>query len=497
MLTRLKHWTVALASALPPLLVVAVLAVVAYWGHATDWGAKAMKFGVLIGAAEEDDPDDDKPAGPQAHAPTTEVAPGPPDWCDKHGVADSLCTDCHPDLLASKSPLPPAAEPAVRPSHRPQECRTHLELIRFPSLDAVKHAGIVTAPARQQTLTETVTVNGMVEYDPSQTVRIGPRAGGAVWRVFKRLGDGVRAGELMALIDAAEVGKAKAEYLQAAVHLDTRTRARQMLQPGTAPERTIQEADAAVREARTRLFTAQQALLNLGLPLRGDEPTLPDDQLAKRLQFLGIATDIVASLQTDTATANLLPVVAPLGGTVIDRKGENGETIAAQHTLFIVSDVSTVHVHLDVRQEDADRLARGQRVTFRPDGTNYTAAGTVHWIGTDVDETTRLVHVHAECDNPEGRLKANQFGTATITVGTHAKAVVVPAAAVQWEGCSDVVFVRQAEREFRPRKVRLGLRQNGDVEVLVGLKPGEVVATAGSHVLKSYLFRDRLGAAED
>jgi cobalt-zinc-cadmium efflux system membrane fusion protein len=402
-------------------------------------------------------------------------------------------------LAARPGAAPPTgAEVAIQPSHDPKQCRTHLEVIRFPSAEAVQLAGIQTAAAEVRPVDETVTAYGVVEYDEFQTAKLGPRAAGAIWQTYKRLGDRVAAGDILALIDSAEVGRAKAEFLQAAVQLDTRTRTRAALHPGGVAERIIQEAEAGVREAAARLYTAQQALLTLGLPLRGDEAGLADDKLRDRLQFLGIPADIANTLPPATATANLLPVVAPFAGTVIERRAVRGETVAAHQTLFIVSDLSSVHVLLDFRPEDAPRLKLGQRVEFRPDGdAGPPATGELHWISPAVDEKTRLVHAHAEVPNTDGRLRANAFGSGTVYVRRHDAALLIPAEAVQWEGCSYAVFVRESPTAFRPRKVRLGLRQDRAVEILVGLKPEEVVVTAGSHVLKSYLFRERLGAAED
>jgi cobalt-zinc-cadmium efflux system membrane fusion protein len=493
MLSTLKRLPFALASAVPPLLVCGVLGGVAYWGHTTGWQAK--KLAVLLGTESADPGEEAKPAD----GPSTEKVPGPPDWCEKHNCSDSLCTVCHPELATRPGTVPPAAgEVVIQPSHNAKECRTHLEVIRFPSAEALQLAGVRTAAAAVRSLDETITAYGVAEYDEFQTVKLGPRAAGTVWASYKRLGDHVREGELLALIDAAEVGKAKAEFLQSAVQLDTRVRARAPLQPERVAERIIQEADAAVREARARLFSAQQALLTLGLPLRGDEAALPDDQLRGRLQFLGIPNDVAKTLSASTTTANLLPLVAPFGGTIVEGKAVRGESVAAHQALFTVSDLSSVHVLLDFRPEDAPRLALGQRVEFRPDGDpGPPAVGELHWISPAVDEKTRLVHAHAEMPNPVGRLRANAFGMGTAFVRRHDGALIVPAEAVQWEGCSDVVFVCTAPTEFRARKVRLGLRQDGYVEVLVGLKPGDVVATAGSHVLKSHLFRDRIGSAED
>ena len=69
--------------------------------------------------------------------------------------------------------------------------------------------------------------------------------------------------------------------------------------------------------------------------------------------------------------------------------------------------------------------------------------------------------------------------------------------AVHWEGCSHVVFVKQSAVEWLPRKVALGVRDGGVVEVVVGLAAGDEVAAAGSHVLKNELLKARIGAAEE
>jgi cobalt-zinc-cadmium efflux system membrane fusion protein len=56
------------------------------------------------------------------------------------------------------------------------------------------------------------------------------------------------------------------------------------------------------------------------------------------------------------------------------------------------------------------------------------------------------------------------------------------------------VFVRLADDIFQTRKVRLGTQDSHYTEILVGLAPGEVIATEGSHVLKSEILKSNLGA---
>ena len=104
-------------------------------------------------------------------------------------------------------------------------------------------------------------------------------------------------------------------------------------------------------------------------------------------------------------------------------------------------------------------------------------------------------------------MKSQTFGDGTIRVGSSAAAPVVPAAAVHWEGCCHVVFVRReapnkdgaakADVVFEPRRVSLGAREGGYVEVRSGLLAGEHIALEGSHVLKCELLKDRIGEAEE
>jgi cobalt-zinc-cadmium efflux system membrane fusion protein len=106
--------------------------------------------------------------------------------------------------------------------------------------------------------------------------------------------------------------------------------------------------------------------------------------------------------------------------------------------------------------------------------------------------------VRAELPNPDGRLRANQFGRATIRVGALHDALVVPRSAVQNADGVDLVFLAQADGRFRPQRVLTRPSEaDGLLEVSWGLKPGQRVVTTRSYTLKAELFRDRLGAADN
>lgn len=185
--------------------------------------------------------------------------------------------------------------------------------------------------------------------------------------------------------------------------------------------------------------------------------------------------------QDPTATARVSPRV---GGVLFALEKQLGDPVK-------------VFVSLDVRQEDMPRVAVGQDVTFRLEGGAGVppVAGEVDWVSPTVDEKTRTVRVRGRVANPTGVLKGGAFGAGLLTVDGPRPALVVPREAVHWEGCKYVVFVKVTPdgTTYYPRKVTLGPRCGGVVEVTGGLDAGEEVAVAGSHVRKAELLKDQLG----
>jgi cobalt-zinc-cadmium efflux system membrane fusion protein len=375
--------------------------------------------------------------------------------------------------------------------------------IELPSAEAVRKAGIDAVPAKVEALPRYVIANGMVDYEPSRYVRLTARAAGSVWRVDKEIGDPVRKGEILALLEAGEVGRAKADFLQSLVQVKVRATTLERLQTtakqGAVPDKSLRDAETALREGRIRLFNDQQALLNLGLPVHLAElEKLSDEQVVRRLRLLGLPEAVVGEHDPETLTANLLPLTAPFDGLVVDRTAATGEVVQlnAPKTLFIVADVRQLHIDLDVNPEDMVAVRVGQPVLFLTDGGKTEATAHVSHLSPEVDEKTRRVRVHAEVANPDGRLRPNAFGTGRIQVGERPSAVVVPAEALQTEGTAHLVFVQLSATVFEARPVQPGLRQGSLVEVS-GVRPGEQVVTTGSFALKSELQKDRIAGGDD
>ncbi|MCG3134050.1 MAG: Multidrug resistance protein MdtA [Planctomycetes bacterium] len=468
------------------------------------------------------------------------------DWCKEHGVPESACPQCHPEIAVTGQTPPSEAGATVIDDpdavKNSSTCQTHQVRVQFASPEAVRKAGVKVEAVQERPMAAGVTAPGEIRYDETRVARLAPRAAGTLVRVVKTIGQEVKRGDVLALVDAVEVGRARSALLEALAQVDVkaaaiervrasvkqseqivgvRARALERVQSsakegfrsqadvqeaeGTVAEAEaealkvkleLQEAEAALRESHLKVATAHQELTNLGIPVSLDElEKLPPHEVHEELMEAGIPDEVAHTLDEGQSTANLAPVVAPLDGVIVTTDAISGEVVDTSKQLFVVADVRRMWIVLDVRQEDVARVAVGQSVSFRPDaGRGDAISGKVSWISTAADAKTRTVKIRVDVENPDGRLRANTFGTGRIIVRQSEKAIAVPTAAVHWEGCCNVVFVRLTEDIFQTRKVQVGAREPPFTEVTAGVLPGELVATTGSHVLKSDLLKSKLGA---
>ena len=378
--------------------------------------------------------------------------------------------------------------------------------VRFPSREALERSGIEVVPVERRPVVRELACNGVVAYDERRIAQLSARVPGSIWRVEKRLGDHVRKGDVLLIIDSQDVGRLKAEFLNALVAYESRREQFAILEEvkSAVMGRQLREAKALLREARNHLTNAEQALVNLGfdVSIKEYEP-LDDDTRAARIRTLGLPPAMVAGLDSALVTSNLLPLFAPFNGIVVGREAVVGEVIEAAKPIFEVADVSTMLLVLNVSKEDADKVAIGQPVRFRPDGSETDYTSRITWISTEVNEETRTLQVRAEVDNLVGAadgetrhaLRAHTFGTGRIEIDRRGTAVVVPQASVQWDGSRWVVFVPAGDVAFTARPVEPGVRIGDVVEIATDPATDPQithVVASGSHVLKSQILLERM-----
>jgi cobalt-zinc-cadmium efflux system membrane fusion protein len=403
------------------------------------------------------------------------------DWCAGHGLPESRCLECNPGLAEQRfetdvvNTAAAASEPRYR---RPPSvtCTTQLLTVNFERETIAQEAGLEFATVKVQPMSRTVECNAVLDYDGNRFARLSPQVGGLIQTVAKDLGDQVEPGDVLAVIVSPAFGAAKAAYLQALASetLWARNHAREtdLLERGVATERDLLEAESSLAESRITKSRAEQELMGLGL---------------SRAQ--------VAEVARTGDTTSEYRVTAPFAGTVVERQATVGELSDPATALFSVADVTRLWARLDFFEMDMRHIQVGQPVVLHVEGRPGDAvAGTITWVSAQLDPRTRTLQARAELDNPNGTLRAKMFARAVVTVRDAQPTVIVPRAAVQWEGCCNVVFVKDSLTTFHPAKVHLGPTAGSMVEVRRGLKGGETVVTQGSFLLKTEILKGSIGA---
>jgi len=403
-------------------------------------------------------------------------------WCVEHNEPEATCSKCKAEEKPSESKEKGEKHSHSEADEEPKAAGKKvdirpLSIVKMKNPKVAGKIGFKTAPVTEERHAHRLSANAEVAYNASRYAEVRPRVSGFAREVKIEVGDEVRTGQVLVVIDSPEVGTAKAQYLTALPGVSlaeaTLKRTTALIQKDALPGKNQLEAETKLHQARAEQMNAEQRLRNLGF---GDKE--------------------LARIRETRDSTTLLNVLAPIDGTVVAREAVVGEAVEPTTQLFDVADTSVMWAWIDVSERDAALVSKGQAVTFSVSGTEGAAYhGRVIWLGAEVNPQTRTTRIRAELKNPDGKLRANQFGRAEIQVEEDHAALIVPKSAVQDFERAHLVFIAQDDGSFRPQRVSTRpVGRRDAVEVTWGLKPGMHVVTARSFLLKTELMRDALGA---
>lgn len=401
------------------------------------------------------------------------------DWCQEHDTPQSQCHQCNPQAVKALTTRASGAGVTHRWQREPSSnCTTSKNLVRLATLDVAEAAGFAFTQVSDGPLDRAIERNVQLAYNANRYVRLSSRVPGVITDVLKDLGETVRKGDALAMVDSSELGAAKAALLQA---IETE----RLWQTNAARERALVEKGIGVeREALEAETKAVEAHIQV-------------DQARQRLQNLGLSADQVRAVQENNDTSSLLELRASLDGIVVERNAVLGELTDSGKPLLAVADTSVMWAMVDLLESDLASVKVGQKASVRLDGLpGKSFPGAITWISTRINEKTRTAPARIELTNPGGHLRANMFGKAAISTGDNRRAVTVPKDAVQWEGCCNVAFVKVDDKGlvYQPARLTLGFDAGDRYEVVDGLQPGQTIVTNGSFILKNEILKDSIGA---
>lgn len=338
------------------------------------------------------------------------------------------------------------------------------------SPEALKNAAIETATAGPGEVNVTLSLPGEVSLNQDTLAHVTPRVPGAAREVKKQIGELVKKGELLAVLDSRDLAEAQRDFLATKERL-------------ALAEATFARAEMLQKEnisAEKDFLLAKQALA---------EAKIDHRSAAQKLNALG----------GGGGGSGGYALVAPLTGTIIEKHISVGEVLSEETRAFTIADLSTVWVNVTVYAKDLPRIALGQAAELRAEGIAEPAQGSITYLGQVVGEQTRSATARLVLTNPGPAWRPGLFATAEVVVDRSPAPVLIDDSAVQTLEGADAVFV-QAGDAFEVRRVKLGRkgkRTDGKdghvVEVIDGIKAGERYVTKNSFILKAELGKSEAG----
>lgn len=385
-----------------------------------------------------------KPGEPATHDAQANAKPASgKKMCAEHNLPEDECGICHPELAAK-----------LKPGEGSK--------VRLPSADSAALVGVETAPAAVGTISEGVECYAEIAFNQNKLAQIVAPVGGIIQEVTTDLGVQVAEKQTVAKLWSATIADAVSKAVLSHQTLD---RERKLRAERVTSEKDLQEAEAAHRSA------------------------------CQQVRTLGFAEEQIEAMVHHPLETVFMEVRAPFAGEIVERTAVRGAQIEAGKPLFTLADRSTMWAMLNIPESALARVRVGQAVELRVDSVpGQTFTGKLTWIGAEVDERSRMARARAEVPNPDGLLRAKMFAQARILVRSAAGAVVVPSAAICALGGKPFVFVKLADDLFEARAVSMGIKFDGRLEVLAGLKPQEIVVVNHGFAIKSQWLSSRMGA---
>lgn len=362
-------------------------------------------------------------------------------------------------------------------------------------------ANIQTATVESGPVEAMLQTVGAIAIDESRQATIAAYIDGRLERLFADYtGIDIKKGDHLAVVYSPQLYAAQVEYVEA--------------------RRALAAAGglAAVRQAQEALATNTR----------------------QRLREYGMTDEQLADLEKTGKAQARLTIYAPQGGTVIEKLAVEGNYVKAGDPIYRIAELSTVWLMLKLFPEDATRIRFGQRVEATVQSLpGETLVGRVAFIDPTVNPETRTVGVRVELLNEEGRLRPGDYAQATIhfVIGPQGavfdedlagkwispmhpqivrdgpgqcpicgmdlvptaeygfaeellprpESVYVPRPAVLLAGGNSIVYVETKPGRFEIRPVTVGPILRDKIVIARGLKPGEVVATAGNFLIDSQM----------
>jgi cobalt-zinc-cadmium efflux system membrane fusion protein len=336
------------------------------------------------------------------------------------------------------------------------------------SEDQLSHLRV--APVQRATWSISIHTTGTVDWDEDNTTQAITQVNGPISRILVEPGDKVHVSQPLLWVSSPDVVNALSTYRKARNRVDlakrVSDRSKTLLDHGAVAIKDYEDTVADYNDAMTDVQNSLQPL-----------------------KIFGITQQEIDNAEKQGDAVNTeLAVRSPIDGTIVQKLVSPGLVVqAGQTACFLISKLGTVWVQGHIFDQDLPHVRVGDSVEMTNTNFTQTFRGTVNYIGSLVDPTTRTTDVRIVTQNPQGMLKKDMFVDAVIHTGQRNNILELPVSAILRDEKNEPLVYVQVQGQpgkFAQRSVTLGMQQDKMVAVTSGLQEGEPIVTEGSLFLQ-------------
>jgi YHS domain-containing protein/multidrug efflux pump subunit AcrA (membrane-fusion protein) len=394
----------------------------------------------------------------------------------------------HPQVVSDKPGkcpicgMPLSKRPKVGAKGAPSEAEVHVPMVQL-SPSQIRLAGVKKEPVSYRVITKKIYTVGKITYDERRLAYATSRVMGRVDKLFVDFtGTEVEKGAPLVWIYSPDLVSTQKEYLLA---LETREKMK-----GSTVKEAVQGAESLVQSSRDRLL------------------------------LWGITEEQIEELERERQAKTHMIIYSPITGTVIKKEVLKGQYVMEGSQLYTIANLTNLWMMAEVYEYEMALVKLDQKVEITsPTYPGQVFLGKVSFIEPFLTETTRSVKVRVDVPNPELKLKPGMYVNATMYIPLGGDEVsstyycpmhpevtkaepgicekcggmelikkepgtlTISRSAVLDTGLRKIVYVEIEENLFMAKEIKTGFEAEGYVQVLEGLKEGEIVVSAGSFLI--------------
>ena len=316
-------------------------------------------------------------------------------------------------------------------------------------------------------------IPGSIEVKQNLLARIGSPVQGRIIEISGMLGQTVKQGDVLAVINSTELAQQQLNYIKSVQMVELKTK---------AYERAVLLFDADV------VSEAQKLERKTELSAAKAEMEASKDQLF----VMGMTLKEIEAIQSETQIDAITSIVAKIDGKIIKKNVNVGQVVEPTEDIFTIAELSEVWGVAQVPERQIGFLKEGDDILIDvPAYEEKHVEGKISYLGDIVDPVTRTVTIRTEIDNSHGLLKPDMLITMKVS-GKEVEKVGVPVNAIVSIDDIPNVFIKIADNKFLLRPVTLGIKNKEFIHIEDGLLEGEEVVIDGAF----HLNNERLYAKE-